>query len=154
MAARDCGPTADRRYLQVAIEDTGIGIPDDQMANLFKPFSQLKTTSAGENNSRRHQQQHGGGLGLAIAKHLTQLMRGDVWAESAGDGRGSLFTFCIRVEIPAPEVLEKLRKASATVRPVTPDKGWDATLSARVPLRILVVDDNMYAVHIIFWQTD
>ena len=57
MAARDCGPTADRRYLQVAIEDTGIGIPDDQMANLFKPFSQLKTTSAGENNSRRHQQQ-------------------------------------------------------------------------------------------------
>jgi signal transduction histidine kinase len=69
--------------LRLAVRDTGIGIPPDQMGRLFQEFSQ-----AGTPGKRRY---GGTGLGLAISRRLARLMGGDIAADSE-PGRGSTFT--------------------------------------------------------------
>jgi urea ABC transporter urea binding protein len=63
------------------ITDTGIGIPDDRMHRLFKPFSQIDTSM-----TRRY---GGTGLGLVISKRLCEMMNGSLWVESGGNIAGA-----------------------------------------------------------------
>jgi len=71
-------------FLQVSVTDTGIGISDEGMGRLFKPFTQLDSSLA-----RRF---GGTGLGLAMVKSLVELHGGTVAVESRL-GEGSRFTF-------------------------------------------------------------
>ncbi|BCL35064.1 GAF domain-containing protein [Nostoc sp. MS1] len=71
------------------IEDTGIGICDDEMGMLFEAFGQ---TEAGRNS------QQGTGLGLAISRKYVQLMGGDISVTSTV-GVGSTFSFHIKVDL-------------------------------------------------------
>ncbi len=65
------------------VKDTGIGIPSGELENIFRDFYQV------EDHMTRH---HGGlGLGLAIARGITQLHGGRIWAESEGKDKGSTF---------------------------------------------------------------
>ena len=75
-------------HLHFSVRDTGIGIPPDRLARLFKPFTQADASTA---------HRYGGtGLGLAISKQLVELMGGKMWAESVA-GEGSTFHFTINV---------------------------------------------------------
>ncbi|KAL7751431.1 hypothetical protein RI367_003291 [Sorochytrium milnesiophthora] len=68
----------------VRCTDTGIGIPEEQMDKLFKPFSQIDCSL-----SRKY---GGTGLGLNISKKFAQILSGDLTCESKL-GQGSTFTF-------------------------------------------------------------
>jgi len=73
-----------RVKLHAKIRDTGIGIPENKLSTIFEPFSQ-----ADGSITRKY---GGTGLGLAICKKISDLMGGEVWAESKV-GRGSIFHF-------------------------------------------------------------
>ena len=76
-------------YLQLSVQDTGIGIKPEDMDKLFQTFRQIQTVS-----TREHE---GTGLGLAICKKLVTMLGGEVWAESEY-GVGSKFTFTLPLQ--------------------------------------------------------
>jgi PAS domain S-box-containing protein len=82
---------AGRRELKLlfAVSDSGIGIPEDKMDQLFRPFSQVDTSA----NRRRG----GTGLGLIISKRLCELMGGGISVESEA-GQGSVFRFTLTMD--------------------------------------------------------
>jgi PAS domain S-box-containing protein len=88
--------------LQFTVRDTGIGIPADRVDRLFKPFSQVDSSTT---------RKYGGtGLGLAICQRLSALMGGDIRVESEA-GRGSAFIFTIQTSpasVPPESVLPAL----------------------------------------------
>jgi len=73
-----------RQQLAVSIHDTGIGIPSEQIATLFQPFTQVD-----ESTTRRF---GGTGLGLSICKQIVELMEGEIYCQST-PGLGSVFSF-------------------------------------------------------------
>lgn len=107
--------TDNEAIIRFDIRDTGIGISDDKLGTLFKPFTQVDTSTT---------RKYGGtGLGLSISKLLAELMGGQIGAEST-EGKGSTFWFTAR-----------LGKQSAECR----SEEWPSDLSG---LRVLGVDDN------------
>jgi CheY-like chemotaxis protein len=97
-ASRDDGSTS----LNFTVKDTGIGIPPEKLASIFRPFVQADTSTT---------RTYGGtGLGLAISAQLVELMGGQVSLESAL-GKGSCFQFTIPVaaaqETTQPPVLAR-----------------------------------------------
>lgn len=80
----------DHTSLLFKVKDTGVGIPEDQIENIFDRFLQVKNQGM-ENNS-------GTGLGLSISKGLVELLGGEIWCESVvGVGTNFYFTLPIRV---------------------------------------------------------
>jgi len=82
------------QFLQFYVKDTGIGIPKDKENQIFDRFSKF--------NSDKERIYGGTGIGLTIAKHLINLMGGEIWAESEPH-IGTTFYFTIpyhRLAIP------------------------------------------------------
>jgi signal transduction histidine kinase len=75
----------------VSVADTGIGIAPDDMAKLFREFSQVDSSAS--------RQAQGTGLGLALSKKLVEMHGGTIGAESL-PGRGSTFWFILPAEGP------------------------------------------------------
>jgi len=69
-------------YIQITVEDDGIGIPENELTRIFERFYQVQS-----HLTRRH---GGMGLGLSVAKAMVEMHRGRIWAESK-EGRGSKF---------------------------------------------------------------
>ncbi|HBE18655.1 MAG TPA: hypothetical protein DEG17_13200 [Cyanobacteria bacterium UBA11149] len=82
--------------LSFAIEDTGFGIAAEEINKLFTAFGQTETG---------RKSQAGTGLGLAISKKFVQLMGGDIKVNST-IGKGTIFSFNIKVDPPEPIALE------------------------------------------------
>jgi len=76
-----------REEIQIAISDTGIGIPSEHLPNLFTRFYRV--------DKSRSRAGGGSGIGLTISKHLVEAHRGRIWVESPGAGKGSTFIFTL-----------------------------------------------------------
>jgi signal transduction histidine kinase len=77
------------RHVRVEVQDTGSGLLAEQMARLFKPFSQVDAAA--------HQ---GSGLGLFICKGIVERHGGKIWCDSAGRGQGTTMAFQLPLDSP------------------------------------------------------
>lgn len=108
--------------LIITVEDTGIGVPEEEQKIIFEPFAQQKEQSA---------KKYGGtGLGLAISKRLIEMMGGEINLKSE-KGKGSAFT----VFIPSVQVVE----GEPTF---TQEKLFDPSQTVFGKGKVLIVDDN------------
>ncbi len=105
-------------WLRFEVSDTGIGIRNDRLKDMFEPFEQGDSST-----TRRY---GGSGLGLAITKHLVELMDGKLDAKGE-PGKGTTFWV----------ILPFTRQSSAPS--LDPPAGAEADLAG---IRALVVDDN------------
>lgn len=80
------GDKADAYFIEISVEDTGIGIDEKDIPRLFQAFQQLE--------SPYQKRYEGTGLGLFLIKRLVEMMGGKIWVQSE-KGRGSKFTFVI-----------------------------------------------------------
>ena len=110
--------------LRIIIEDTGIGIPADQVAHIFEKFRQVDGSAT--------RKVGGTGLGLAIVRELSKVMGGSVEVQSVV-GRGSRFT------VRLPNVLNDARLPTPKLA-ITPLAELPSTLTPATP--VLLVDDD------------
>jgi signal transduction histidine kinase/CheY-like chemotaxis protein len=111
----------------LSVSDDGIGMEPGLVTRVFDLFTQAERTP--------DRSQGGLGLGLALAKSLVELHGGSVSASSAGLGKGSTFT--VRLPRYAQAVPPQPALPGEKSRPAGPV----------TPLRVLLVDDNVDAVH-------
>jgi histidine kinase len=76
--------------VQISVRDTGLGIPPEHLPQIFGRFYRVDAS-----RSRSRRAGGGSGIGLTIARALVEAHGGHIWAESAGEGRGSTFTFTL-----------------------------------------------------------
>jgi len=76
-------------WVKISVRDTGIGLKAEDLERVFAPFEQADTSV-----SRKYQ---GTGLGLSLTRRLVELHGGKIWAESEGEGKGSVFRFLFPV---------------------------------------------------------
>ena len=112
----------DTALVLTEVEDSGIGIDDDQLGKLFVAFSQ-----ADQSTTRRF---GGTGLGLAITKRLVELMGGEIGVDSRS-GEGARFWFTLPFTVVADGAAEP-----------SPPAGEAPAVRGGRPLRILVAEDN------------
>ena len=122
------GHRSGQPVLHFAVHDTGIGMTDDEIGRLFRPFTQGDASTP-----RRF---GGTGLGLTISRRLAQLLGGDIEVESS-PGLGSVFTVSIDPGVMPGD--DTIRELGASARDTgSADDGAGEQLVGRV----LVAEDN------------
>ncbi len=116
--------------MQVEVVDSGIGMTEEQVAKLFRPFSQVDTSA-----SRKH---GGTGLGLAISKRLASKLGGDITVASVA-GKGS--TFSVTVATGSLAGVELLDNPSEVQRSTRSDKK-PAAAKIELDCRVLLAEDG------------
>jgi CheY-like chemotaxis protein len=109
----------DNNFAIISIRDTGIGIPNNQLDEIFEPFVQLSTA--------QKKSQGGLGIGLMLSKQLAELHGGDIKAKSNGMNKGSEFI----VQIPA----DLKHRNHSRIRQENKNEG-------KTTKKVLLVDDN------------
>ena len=114
-------PEPNQRRIAFCVHDTGIGIPEDNLARLFTPFAQVETAY-----NRSYQ---GAGLGLAIVKRLASLMGGHIVMDTL-PGEGTSAYVILPFDMP---------EAANLVEDTAPDRSVNALAS----LKILLAEDDL-----------
>ncbi|MDZ8033378.1 MULTISPECIES: response regulator [unclassified Nostoc] len=114
------------QYAQIEVIDTGVGISSEFLPKVFERFRQADSTTTRSHN--------GLGLGLAIVRHLVELHKGAIFAESLGTGQGATFT----VRLP----LLQDNKGSRVSREATGEISSPVASTPLAGLKVLVVDDE------------
>jgi signal transduction histidine kinase len=96
--------------LKVSVRDSGIGIKPEDQERIFRAFEHV--------NSEASCQCKGTGLGLTLTKRFVELHGGKIWVESEGEGKGSVFTFTIPLDIRNERILTQEKKMKATLNDV------------------------------------
>ncbi|WP_256702862.1 hybrid sensor histidine kinase/response regulator [Burkholderia ubonensis] len=113
--------------IRVSVRDTGPGLSQEQLGQLFQPFNRLGQDAGGE---------EGTGIGLVVAKRLTELMGGAIGAESTV-GKGSVFW----IELDAASAPEVAARGDA--RPAASAERANAETAAEAPAHtVLYIEDN------------
>ena len=107
--------SGDKYDLEIRVEDTGIGIPENELESVFQKFQQVDGTTTRE--------YEGTGLGLSISANLVDLMGGSISVESEV-GKGSVFT--VNLSLPSHEALKPTKTVPVEI----------------IGANILIVDDN------------
>jgi CheY-like chemotaxis protein len=117
--------------LEFVVSDTGIGLTEKQMSEVFEPFSQADSST-----TRRF---GGTGLGLAISKRLAEKLGGDIKVMS-DIGRGSAFTLSIATgSLDGVEMLDNPSEAAGLEEETRKPLG---DVNARLDCRVLLVEDG------------
>jgi len=122
--------TADAACVRISVRDTGIGIAEDALKQVFEPFVQIDSTSTRRTG--------GTGLGLSISQDLVRLMGGELTVVSSA-GKGSTFAFTLTLALP--EDVAEVDTAAPEEKTAGP-RPQPAGGAAATTTRVLVVEDN------------
>lgn len=125
--------------LLFTVWDTGIGIPQDRLNQLFQPFSQLDSGLA-----RNYQ---GTGLGLNLVSRMVKLHGGNVSVQSI-EGQGSRFSICLPVVAPGRPMIPEAGDHSEIVRPFVSTSVMPTPLAEYSKPLVLLAEDNQFNVMI------
>ncbi|WP_159519046.1 tetratricopeptide repeat-containing sensor histidine kinase [Sunxiuqinia indica] len=92
-----------KKFVVLFVQDSGVGIPKDKIASLFK-IDRAKSTSGTEGEKSS-------GLGLTVCKEFTEAMKGEIWVESEV-GEGS--RFCVKLLMFNPDIHQTRRTTAST----------------------------------------
>jgi PAS domain S-box-containing protein len=116
--------------LRIRVRDTGLGIPAGRLSEVFAPFERIVA---------EHEDIEGSGLGLALSKHLMELMGGTLTVESE-PGIGSTFT----AEIELAEATDASDAVKRTLESPASDQ-----LDGAPSVRVLYMEDNVVNIKLI-----
>jgi len=132
------------RAIEIAVKDTGIGIPEDKQKLIFEAFQQADGTT-----SRKY---GGTGLGLSISREIARLLGGELQVRSK-PGEGSVFTLYVPLEaestaaatIGAPARYDNSGAVVPTALPTTFEVNDDRDELGKDPFVLIVEDDPTFA---------
>ena len=122
-------PLPTTEYAQIQVIDAGIGISPDFLPFVFDRFRQADSSSTRSSG--------GLGLGLTIVRHLVELHKGKICAESAGEGKGATFT--VQLPLLESDAKQETKGENGHESPASSPQLLASTLDG---LQVLVVEDH------------
>jgi PAS domain S-box-containing protein len=123
-------------HVELSVSDTGVGISPEFLPHVFERFRQADAGIARERG--------GLGLGLSIARHLTEMHGGTIEAASGGVGQGATF----RLKMPLM-IIHAVRESTTRVHPRSPSRASAISVVDLERVHILAVDDDADALSLV-----
>ena len=126
--------TTAQTTLNFSVEDTGIGMTDEQVSRLFLEFEQADSSTT---------RKYGGtGLGLAITKNLIELMDGEIKVNSTLH-KGTIFSFSAKFDLPEQQPLSQSQISAANLRVLIVDQQQKSRLLLQAMMQQLEVSSDI-----------